>query len=96
MEIMNTYGFNVDLPKYILRVGQEKLKFSMAEMIRLMNHSIMQVTVAKKEVNRCGGEEPLVLHVEMEEELVGEVPTYMMTKEVIGKHGHQGKALDCS
>ena len=57
----------------------------MAKMIGSTNHSIKQVTVAKKGVKKYGEEESLMMHMETAEKLAEEVPTYMRTKVVIGK-----------
>ena len=53
-DVMNAYGFVVDLRDNVLRVGQEKIKLRMAKMTGSAYHSIEQVTLAKEEVNkRC-------------------------------------------
>ena len=56
----------------------------MAVMVGSTNHSIKQVIVDEKGVNRCGEEEQLVLDAETEV-LVEEEPIYKATEEVIGK-----------
>ena len=66
-DIMNAYGFIVDLRENVLRIGQEKIRFCMAKMTGSAHHLIKQVTVAYGKINRCGDEVPLVLHEEMEE-----------------------------
>ena len=63
MGVMNAWI--VDLRENILIVCQEKIKFSMVKVKRSTNHSIKQVTVAEKGVNRCKEEEPLGLDAEM-------------------------------
>ena len=52
-DIMNAYGFVVDLRENAVMVIQEKIKLFMAKMAGLANHSIRQVARDEKEVNRC-------------------------------------------
>ena len=71
-DMMNVYGFVVDLRENVLRVGEEKIKLCMAQMIWSANQ---QVTVAEEEVNRCEEYVHLMLHAKTKEELVDERPT---------------------
>ena len=59
-DVMNAYGFIVDLRENVLSVGQEKIKLSMAKMTGSTNHSIKQVALAKEKVNRSGQELSLI------------------------------------
>ena len=43
------------------------------------------MTVAEKEINRCGERDPLLLDMETEEEMIDEVQICMAIEEVIGK-----------
>ena len=81
-DIMNTYGFVVDLLENVQRVGHVKL--SVVKMREFANHSIKQVVLAEKEVKRCAQKEPFLLKVEerVEKELVEELPMCKTTKEV--------------
>ena len=73
----------MNLRRHILMVGQEKIKFCMAEMIGSVNHLIKQVTVTKERINRCREDERVVLDVETEEESTDEIPNCVTTQEVI-------------
>ena len=84
-DIMNAYGFVVDLRENVLKVGQEKIKLYMAKMTGSTNHSIKRMTLVEEKVNRSGQEEPSLLQAEMEEELEEEIQISVTTKEVIGK-----------
>ena len=79
----------MDLRQNVLSIGQEKIQFSVAEIIVSTNHSIKQLMGAEKGDNRCGEEESLCLGMETEE---------LINEGSIGKtyNGHQGKALACS
>ena len=83
-DIMNAYGFVVDLRENVLKVGQEKIKLCMAKMTGSANHSINQVALAEEKVNRSGQEESSLLQAEMEEELAEEIQISVTTKDVIG------------
>ena len=84
-DIMNVYGFVVDLRENVLKVGQQKIKLCTAKMTGSTNHSIKQVALAEEKVNRSGQEDPSLLQAEMEEELAEEMQINVTTKEVIGK-----------
>ena len=84
-DIMNAYGFVVDLKENVLSIGQEKIKLCMAKMTGSTNNSIKRVPLVEEKVNRSGQEEPSLLEAEMEEELAEEVQISITTKEVIGK-----------
>ena len=64
IDILNANGFKsiVDLRDNVLRIGEKKLNFCMAEIVRKGNRLIKRVTLAKEEVNRCGEEEHLISH----------------------------------
>ena len=47
-DIMNAYGFVVDLGENVLKVGQEKIKLCMAKMTGSTNHSIKRVALIEK------------------------------------------------
>ena len=83
-DIMNAYGFVVELRENVLKVGQDKIKLCMAKMTGSNNHSIKQVALVEEKVNRSGQEEPSLFQAEMEEELAEEVQISVTTKEVIG------------
>ena len=51
-DITSVYGFIVDLRQNVLIIGQEKIKFSTAEIIGSTKHLIKQMMVAKIGVNR--------------------------------------------
>ena len=61
MDIVNTYGFIVDLRENILKVSQEKIKLCMAKMTGSTSHSIKRVALVEEKVNRSGQEEPSLL-----------------------------------
>ena len=76
----------MDLRKNVLGVGQVKSKVLHAHaMIVSANHLIKQVMVAEEVPIMCGEEKPFLLDLEMEEELVDELPNCMMTEEVTEK-----------
>ena len=79
-DIMNAYGFVVDLRENVLTVGQEKIKLCMAKMTGSTNHSIKHVALVEEKVNTSGQDEPSLLQAETEEELAEEVPICLMTK----------------
>ena len=60
-DIMNAYGFVVNLRENVLKAGQEKIKLCMAKMTGSTKHSIKQVALAKEKVNRSGQKEPFLL-----------------------------------
>ena len=60
-DIMNACGFVLDLRKNVLKVGQEKIKLSMAKMTGSTNHSIKRVALVEEKVNRSGHEEPTTI-----------------------------------
>ena len=65
-DIMNAYGFVVDLRENVLKVGQEKIKLCMAKITGSTNHSIKRVALVEQKVNKSGQEDPSLLQAEME------------------------------
>ena len=49
MNIMNIYGFVMDLRDNVLRVSEDKIQLCMAKLTGSADHSTKQVTVAEEE-----------------------------------------------
>ena len=60
-DIIDTYGFVVNLRENVLNVGQQNIKLRMTKVTGFASLSIKRVLLAEEEVNRCRQEEPFLL-----------------------------------